>query len=143
MILTQKKKIYDVLKKTPLAVISTIDMSQDRPESALVAFSQNRELELFFMTFVDSRKYPNLQSNPTTSLVIGFEYLTLQYEGIAKELTSPSHKEALDAFKHKETPCAPDFLNNPRARFFKVVPRWIRYSDYTSCPAKIFEYTPC
>lgn len=35
------------------------------------------------MTFADSRKYRHLHSNPAVSLVIGFDYITVQYEGIA------------------------------------------------------------
>lgn len=130
------KKINDFISQCPLAVISTVD-ALNGVESALIAFTQNNKLELYFMTFVDSRKYVNLQTNPYVSLVIGFGYTTVQYEGVAQELKEG--KEALHAFSIKETPCTPDFLNNPRARFFKISPKWIRYSDYTICPAEILE----
>lgn len=133
------RKINDYFHKCPLAVISTIDESQNNSTSALIAFAQNDDLELYFMTFVDSRKYVNLQNNQSVSLVIGFDYTTVQYEGIACALRETAIKEALYAFSLKETPCSSDFLNDPRARFFKIVPKWIRYSDYTICPAEIFE----
>jgi general stress protein 26 len=133
------RKINDYFHKCPLAVISTIDESQNSSASALIAFAQNDDLELYFMTFVDSRKYVNLQNNQSVSLVIGFDYTTVQYEGIACALRETAIKEALYAFSLKETPCSSDFLDDPRARFFKIVPKWIRYSDYTICPAEIFE----
>lgn len=70
------KKINDYIHKCPLAVISTIDTFNNGSQSALIAFTENDELELYFMTFVDSRKYINLQNNHNVSLVIGFGYTT-------------------------------------------------------------------
>ncbi|MBS0272642.1 MAG: pyridoxamine 5'-phosphate oxidase family protein [Proteobacteria bacterium] len=133
------KKVNDYIHKCPLAVISTISAFNYSSESALIAFTQNEKLELYFMTFADSRKYTNLQNNHNVSLVIGFGYTTIQYEGMAHQLEEEVVKEALHAFSIKETPCTPDFLNNPRARFFKIIPKWIRYSDYSVCPAEILE----
>ena len=129
----------EFIGRTPLAVIATTNHSTNSSECALIAFTQNDNLELFFMTFADSRKYVNLQHHPSLSFVIGFGYNTVQYEGIALELKDEGVEEARYAFSRKETPCVPEFLNNPRARFFKVTPKWIRYSDYALCPAEIFE----
>lgn len=117
-----------------------MDASKNSSESALIAFAQNDKLELYFMTFVDSRKYTNLENNNAVSLVIGFGYTTIQYEGMAYQLKEEAVKEALLAFSLKETPCTSDFLNNPRARFFKILPKWIRYSDYSTCPAEIISH---
>jgi general stress protein 26 len=132
-------KIWSHFNNNPLAVISTADELRKQSESALIAFTQNNDLELYFMTFVDSRKFANLQTNQSVSLVIGFGYTTVQYEGIAYALKNWTAEEALHAFFQKDTPCSPEFLNDPRARFFKVIPKWIRYSDYTVFPAEIFE----
>lgn len=132
-------KIRGHFNNNPLAVISTTDESQKQSESALIAFTQNNDLEVYFMTFVDSRKFKNLQTNQSVSLVIGFDYTTVQYEGVAYALKDLAIEEALHAFSQKNTPCSPEFLNDPRARFFKVIPKWIRYSDYTVFPAEIFE----
>ncbi len=70
------------------------------------------------MTFVDSRKYENLKSNFHVSLVIGFEYVTVQYEGLANELVGHEINEALHAFSVRN-PCSLDYLLQPKARFFK------------------------
>ena len=131
-------KIYKHLSTCSLAVISTVDEVENVPQSALIAFTQNDNLEIYFMTFFDSRKYINLQKNASVSFVIGFDYITVQYEGVACELMGTAIQEALKAFSLKDTPCSLDFRKNPRARFFKVTPTWIRYSDYTICPAEIF-----
>lgn len=133
----QNKKINDFICQEPLAVISTFNGVSTC--SALIAFAQNSKLELYIMTFSDSRKYANLQENPYVSVVIGFGYLTIQYEGAAFLLDNNANQEALRAFSLKTTPCSSDFLNDSRARFFKIKPKWIRYSDYTIFPAEIFE----
>lgn len=133
------KKILDYICSIPLAVISTTNLSKNSSESALIAFAQGDPFTLYFMTFVDSRKYINLQMCSAVSLVIGFDHTTVQYEGIASELKGNAMQEALYAFSIKKTPCRPDFLNNPRARFFKTTPKWLRYSDYKICPAEIIE----
>lgn len=132
-------KIWNHFNNTPLTVISTTDELRKQTESALIAFTQNNALELYFMTFVDSRKFANLQVNQTVSLVIGFDYTTVQYQGVAYALEDLAVGEALHAFSQKNTPCSSEFLNDPRARFFKVIPKWIRYSDYAVFPAEIFE----
>lgn len=132
-------KIWNHFNNSPLAVISTTDELRKQSESALIAFTQNNDLELYFMTFVDSRKFANLQTNQAVSLVIGFDYITVQYEGVAYALEDLAVGEALHAFSQKNTPCSSEFLNDPRARFFKIVSKWIRYSDYEVLPAEIFE----
>lgn len=132
-------KIWNHFNNTPLAVISTTDELRKQSESALIAFTQNEGLELYFMTFADSRKFANLQTNQSVSLVIGFDYRTVQYEGVAYALKGYAAEEALHSFSQKAPPCSSEFLNDPRARFFKVIPKWIRYSDYTVFPTEIFE----
>lgn len=42
------KKINDYIHKCPLAVISTIDTFNNGSQSALIAFTENDELELYF-----------------------------------------------------------------------------------------------
>src|SRR3989344_313246 len=89
MITRHKEIVIDFLKKNSLAVISTIDSANNKPDAALVAFAETDKLEIIFHTFNNSRKYKNLQTNPSVAFVIGFgekEQITLQYEGIAVEL---------------------------------------------------------
>jgi len=58
------------LNRHPFAVVSTIGPN-GFPQSAVVEFSQNKSLDIFFDTFRDSRKYRNLKANGQVSLVIG------------------------------------------------------------------------
>lgn len=132
-----KELIAAFLAKTKLAVIATV--GENGPESAVLEFGETEELELIFDTLTSSRKYKNLQKNKNVSFVIGWdENITVQYEGVAEEL------KGSEAEKYKEI----YFAKNPRAKkwekqegiaFFKVTPRWIRYSDLNTYPWEIKE----
>ena len=65
-----KQFIRDFMHNHQYCVVSTVD-SQGKPESALVAFSENDVLELIFGTAANSRKYKNLLQNPAISVVNG------------------------------------------------------------------------
>lgn len=137
-----QKEIYSFLNQNPLGVISTLATGSSQPESALVAFAETKQLELIFQTFVDSRKYANLKSNPKVSFVTGWSlesYVTLQYEGVAEEISAENLEEFKTIFKAKDTPCTDEFLNNPKCRFFLVKPTWIGYSDYTQAKPGVVE----
>lgn len=124
----QKTKIYEFLQKQLLAVISTVH--DDGPQGAVIAFAEDENLELFFGTFNTTRKYANIRSNPKVAFAIGWsldEVITVQYEGIATELEG----EAVELAKQKilaKNPGSARFANDPKQRYFKVVPKWIRYS---------------
>src|SRR3982750_3421694 len=108
--------ILEFLKTQPMAAISTIAPESLQPESALIAFTQTDELEIIFETFLDTRKWRNLQQNPHVSLVIGWDtkrYLTVQYEGVAAPAADDEQAEAyIQAFLAKDTPCTEKFLRD-------------------------------
>jgi uncharacterized pyridoxamine 5'-phosphate oxidase family protein len=124
----QKTKILEFLQKQLLTVIST--SQKDSPEAAVIGFAENENLELFFGTFNTTRKYANIKNNPKVAFVIGWsldEVITVQYEGIAIELEG----EAAELAKQKvvtKNPGSARFANDPKQRYFKVEPKWIRYS---------------
>lgn len=139
----QKKQfIFDFLSKHELAVISTIDSRMKKPEAALVAFAETKDLEIVFQTQCDTRKYHNLRINREVALVVGWDpsyHVTLQYEGSAEELGGHELKQCLALFLAKDTPCTETFLANPKSKIFKVRPHWIAYSDYTKKVPEVFE----
>src|SRR4051812_4531992 len=124
------KRILDFLRLNPMAIISTIAAGSLQPESALIAFTQTDTLEIIFETFVDTRKWHNLQSNPNVSLVIGRDtehYITVQYEGLVTPAKDSEESERyIQTFLAKNTPCTEKFLRDPRVRLFKIRPAWIR-----------------
>lgn len=132
-----KEKILKFLKKENLAVLSYVNKNQ--PQSAVIDFSETESLEIIFTTLTGYRKYKILKKNPKASLVFGGEdKLTVQYEGVAKEM---SRLDFLPYLKYhiKKNPVELKFSKMLEARFFKVTPKWIRYSDYGVNPNEIFE----
>lgn len=119
-----------------LAVFSSIASSG--PQSALVGIAVTPDLEVIFDTVKHSRKYPNLVADPRCSLVIGTTSgTTVQYEGIAREVT-----EAAELTRLKETyfaafPDGPSRESWPGIVYIAVKPTWIRYSDYGETPPVI------
>lgn len=118
-----------------MAVISTYDAKTKRPEAALVTYAEKENLELYFGTFKNERKYTNLQSNPYVAFVVGWDnkiHMTLQYEGIAKELNKKEAEKAKTYFSAKSNSVnTAEFLYHPLFRFFVIKPLWVRYSNYT------------
>ena len=135
-----KKRIMDFMKENMLTVISTVDVDMNKPESAVIAFAQKDNFELIFGTKNTTRKYRNLQKNPNVSFVIGWDsdIGTVQYEGVAKELSgeeSKLHSSILIA----KNPRSEKFVNREDQRYFLVQPRWIRILDMTKIPDETFE----
>lgn len=133
-----KKLISDFIKKRSLAVLATVN-PESTPEAAVIKFSVKNELNLIFDTSKQFRKYKNLKNNGNIAIVIGWdENITVQYEGVASEL----ERRELEECKIIHIAKFPDFAkfaDMDETRYFKVNPVWIRYSDFTVLPWKIFE----
>lgn len=132
-----EKIILDFIKKHALAVISTVN-HLGNPESAVLEFSETDKLEIIFDTFSTYRKYKNILNNPRVAFVIGWDNdISVQYEGIATELEG----EELKKFKNihiTKLPKAKKFVDMDIVRYFKVKPKWIRYSDLSVNPWNVF-----
>lgn len=119
-----------------LAVLASVG-SNDMPEAAVMEFAQTENLELIFDTINTTRKYLNLKKNPKIAFVIGWdEGTTVQYEGIAEEL----HGKKLIAYKKimfAKNLSFQSWEHLPGMTYFKVTPRWIRYSAMNQLPWKI------
>lgn len=136
--MNQKKAIHDFIKTHDLTVISTVG-SDSVPESAVIRFAQTPRLELVFLTFTNSRKYKNIMANHSVSFVIGWdERITVQYVGLAEELQGKDKSRYQKLF-YAKNPKAIKWEEKKTVAFFKVVPKWIRYSDLNKDPWEIFE----
>jgi uncharacterized protein YhbP (UPF0306 family) len=132
------KKIFEFIKSQDLAVISTVT-HDFLPQSAVVGISGKENLELIFGTANDSRKYQNLKKNPRVSLVIGWDQgKTVQYEGEVVELSGSDKEEAINIHLSK-TPSAAKYLSLPQEAIFKIVPKWVKYSDVSVDPWDVTE----
>lgn len=136
----EKKTILEFLHTQLLGVISTVDSATNKPEAALVAFSETDQLELIFGTFNDTRKFANLQGNPHVAFVISSDTTTVQYEGIAK-IAEGDHIEEYRAIHLTKNPRAQKVSHHLKQQFFKVTPTWVRYTTVSVKPPRIFEVT--
>ena len=137
---SQKNKILNFLKTNNLMVLSTISKN-NTSQSALVAFAETEHLELIFGTFSTTRKYTNLKHNTRVSIVIGTDEttnLTLQYEGIASEVTGNEFEQCKN-IQLKKNPTSKKYASHKDQRYFKITPCWIRYSDLSKNPEEILE----
>jgi uncharacterized protein YhbP (UPF0306 family) len=110
------------------------------PQAALVGFVVNERLELFFDSFDSTRKVANLRRDPRIAFVIGGYTLgderTVQYEGAVDFPTG----EELENFKSDYFSIHPDGLRRSRLTgitYFRVRPRWIRFTDFNVTPAQV------
>lgn len=125
-----KELIYDFIKQTNLAVISTLS-KENKPEAALVGFAVSEDLEIVFDTVKTSRKYPNLLQNPFVAVVIGWDNeTTVQYEGIAAELTGPEAGHYKEIYFEVYPDGRERAVTWPHIVHFKITPKWIRYSNF-------------
>lgn len=138
--MTDTERILAFMGSHRLTVISTIDSEGNKPEAACIAFAEKENLDLIFGTSSKSRKYQNLQSNPNVSFVIGWsdEEGTIQYEGIATELTGEESLEHGRILADKNEN-ARVFLTKEDQRYFIVKPKWIRLVDKTKKPEEKLE----
>ena len=132
------KLISEFIEKNKLATLSTVT-ADGKPEAAAIEFGGKNNFELIFDTIDTYRKYKNLQSNKNVAFVIGWDDdVTVQYEGIAQELSG----DELEEYKKKyfeKNPKAKKWENVKGIRYFKVIPKWIRYSDLKKNPWEIHE----
>lgn len=133
----KKELILEFLKKHTLAVIAT-SHADGSPEAAVIDFSVRDNLEIVFDTFKETRKYSNLQRQSKVAFVVGWDRnVTVQYEGDGIEVSAPEVEEYQKEHIAK-VPFEKQFIERG-ARMFKVVPRWIRYSDFSKEPSDFVE----
>lgn len=124
----QKAKIIDLASGLEIGVISTVT-DKGQPQGAVVEFAMTDDLEIVFNTFTTYRKYANLLSNSKVSFTIGWENdVTVQYEGIARELSGDEEKKYKEIFV-KKIPNGLKWDAYPETRYFAIKPTWIRYND--------------
>jgi general stress protein 26 len=127
-----QQKILEFLKTHKDCVISTVS-PENTPEAATVGFSENDDLTLTIGTSRDSRKFANIANNPRVAVVVGFSgNITVQYEGVARELADPELSARLAAHFIK-VPEAQKY-NDPSQTYLTITPTWVRYTNYANNP---------
>jgi len=135
----QKQKILDFIRYHTIGVIATAT-KDGQPEAAVVQFAETPDLHLIFNTFKTYRKYSNLQQNPHIAFVIGWEDVTVQYEGTARELSGAELETHKKTFLEK-LPGAKKWDAYEETRYFVIEPTWIRYNDLRESQKEAFVVT--
>jgi len=113
------------------------------PQAAVIGIAVTDAFEIVFDTLGGSRKAQNLRVNRRVALVLGDSYngdeRTIQYEGLADEPTGAELQRLKDIYFGV-------FLDGrerqkwPGITYFRVMPVWLRYSNYNVNPPEIVEF---
>lgn len=133
-----RDQVYDFINAETLAVFGTIS-PEGKPQSALVGIAVTPDFEIIFDTLCSTRKFRNLQNNPTASFVIGCSReITVQLEGIARELSGEELAKYQQIYFAKWAD-GPARLTWEGITYIAVKPNWIRFSNYLTSPPQIGE----
>ena len=133
-----REELYDFLRRHRYAVIATTH-ADGSSQSALVGIAVAPSLEIYFDTVGTTRKAVNFRRDPRVSLVIGWDNeQSVQLEGVADE----PQGEALAALKriyYAAWPDGPTRESWKDITWVRVVPKWIRFSDFNRAEGAVRE----
>src|ERR1700685_3105857 len=132
------------MRRHKLAVVATIGAG-GAPQSALVGVGATDALEVVFDTLFTTRKHANLQRDRRIAVIFsGPDEQTLQYEGVALSVSvAAAQDEAYREAYYKAWPQGRQRANWQNLVYWRVVPRWARYSDYDRGPLIVeFHWEP-
>ncbi len=138
-----RAEILAFMQRHKLAVEASVTAAGS-PQAAVVGVVTGDDFQVFFDTLEQTRKCENLRRDPEIALVLGWdlaEGCTVQLEGVADE---PEHEE-LAAWKARYFAVFPDGVARqswPGITYFRVRPRWIRFSDFHGPQPRIVELGP-
>lgn len=135
--MVSKQKIYQFLNSQKHMVISSVNASGN-PQSAMVGFAQNKNLEIIFGTDMTTRKAQNLSNNHNVAIVVNGNEYNLQYEGKAKQIEG-EELEKMQKIFFKKIPGLKKYAQLTNQIYFKVTPTWLRFIDHTYSPGKVSE----
>lgn len=127
-----KQEALDFLKDRVIAVVATTDKNH-KPNAATILYHIDDDMNFFFMTRKQTRKYENIMANPHVAIVVGIGDGpgTVQAEGEAREIENGLEKffdEIRENKMLKEMYYGP-FLMLPGADLavFRVWLGWMQY----------------
>lgn len=131
--------VLEFLKKHHIAVIATVN-SLSVPEAATVGFTINDNFEIHIATYDLSRKLHNMEKNSKVALVIGWDQgKTVQLEGEASEVTDSEVIKEIEWVELEKMPTVAKYIKPEHAVFLKIIPKWLKYSDFSTDPWQIEE----
>lgn len=131
----EAKCIFEkILQRSKLCVLATAS-NDEKLEAAVIEYAPDKNDNIYFETFPDYRKYPNLIQNLRASIVITKEPNTIQMDGTVEEQKGKEAQEAKSLLitKHGK---GSGFYDEPNIKFFKFIPTWIRILISDKWPPK-------
>jgi len=131
----EKRTVLEYLRSQRLAVVSSVSAS-GAPQAALVGVAVTDALEIVFDTTTVTRKHANLLRDKRAAVTFsGPGEQTLQLQGEAHAVSVDGSGDA----PYRETyfqnwPSGRDRLAWANLTYWRIVPEWIRYSDYEKGP---------
>lgn len=131
-----RDELLEFLRSQPWAVEASV-AGDGAPQAAVVGVAVSEQLELVFDTLGTSRKAGNLRANPRIAVVIGWdEGRTAQIEGVADEPVGAELQRLKDVYLRR-FPDGHERAALPDITYFRIRPRWIRYSDFRVTPPTV------
>lgn len=131
-----RDELLEFLRAQPWAVESSVT-GEGAPQAAVVGVAVTDQFELVFDTLGTSRKACNLRANPRIAVVIGWDDgRTAQIEGVADEPVGATLLRLRDAYLRR-FPDGHERAALPDITYFRILPRWIRYSDFRTTPPTV------
>ncbi len=118
-----------------LAVVATVGRYGE-PQAALVGVAVTDDFEIVFDTMDTSRKHANLTADPRAAVTFsGPGERTLQIEGVARAVSTSDVADAAwrEAY-YAAWPNGRERLAWPGLAYWRIGPRWLRFSDYDAGP---------
>lgn len=132
----KRDELLQFLRAQPWAVEATVT-GEGGPQAAVIGVAVSDELELVFDTLATSRKARNLRANPRVALVIGWDHgQTAQLEGLADEPVGAELRRVQDVYLRR-FPDGHARAALPDIVYVRVVPSWIRYTDFRTTPPTV------
>lgn len=131
----ERRMMLDYMRKHRLAVVSTVSAA-GAPQAALVGVAVTDGLEIVFDTVSTSRKHGNLIADSRAAVTFsGPGEQTLQLEGQAQPVDLHADRDL--AYRETYYQVWPDGRARrawPNISYWRITPKWIRYSDYDRGP---------
>jgi general stress protein 26 len=130
-----KPELLAFMRKHRYAVVSTC-AADGAPQGALVGVATTDSMQLIFDTVSSSRKHQNLARDPRIAVTFcGPEEQTLQLGGLAYPVATkgPADSAYRDVY-YLAWPDGRERLTWPDLSYWRISPRWARYSDFDRGP---------
>ena len=134
--------VRNFLRKNRLCTLTTISWDSGYPESSLVYYVIDKNLDIFFLTSPDSRKIKNIAKDKRVALLIGqeIEPYVVQIQGVAEILKSPGNRaQIIDSLvaianNNPKSLTFPPILTLSKGKGFELVKikiEILKYSDFS------------